>query len=959
MIRTCSTRHSLNLRWGSRRLLHWELAFCLFRGIFQRLKPLLRLNQARQQSNPCLSIVFFSSLFLLPIQAVADVEQVNMAALSDQAIPGSLHYQTLGVGLRGSLKSIDIAYLADTTYYGVIVDLTLEECESERYEGCRQAAYANNQGGWDGIRSFDINDYELKPDKYYRLLVAGSGPWGSMGKLFFYGSQEDLFLEGNHVPATPADLYFILHGADRGEIKTACCSSVAFIPGLQSSRLYGVESSSELSGEIKLWEPVTIGGALISRLYLDDRGSSLRSDIYTKDIIGEAVIPWAGPNVYKSFVSDMNSLKNEGAIDDWRPLPYEWRLSVDEIVSGGFKDGEAISYLRATSSPYMIQTIKELAEKSKTGKVTLVAHSNGGLIAKALMMKLSDLGLDHIVDKIILVAVPQTGTPMAIGALLHGFDQGFPLLVSAKAIREFGKNMPGAYGLLPSFSYFDSVSDPVITFDGEGGLEWFDKSKTLFTKEISVFSSLEAFLRAAEGREVPQYSDLQSPLVLNESLLDQASEIHKRIDAWIPPTNVEVIQIAGWGLDTVKGLRYFQGMKKGKPVISYEPLITEDGDGTVVVPSALEIATSTDNVKRYWLNIAKINDTNFPNRKHSDIFELKLLRDFISELIKGEDITNDERLTVTNLHLRPNKKLRFFLHSTTATLDMFDSEGRHTGEATTTGETEEEIPGSTYQKFGDVSYISISSESVAAINRISQPRLGRSALHISIRPLVSDVDLSDLETEGSFTLKIEESEGDQATSTTYADIPLATSTVAIVDVADSIADFDKLEVDTDGDGDIDAEVLPGETFKSAETSNPSHLDQDTVSAASVEQVKPPSSRVSRSSSRRSETGQGAPHKDGPSNAGDVVFIESSKDKQTEEVPDSTALVTDTEQTVSEEIALVNTSDVTNVDSATDETASVFAAIDSPKTISLFQSLLAKLKLFIWFISDYFTIHYEK
>jgi hypothetical protein len=31
-----------------------------------------------------------------------------------------------------------------------------------------------------------------------------------------------------------------------------------------------------------------------------------------------------------------------------------------------------------------------------------------------------------LVDKVIFVAIPQLGTPQAVGALLHSYDQGIP-----------------------------------------------------------------------------------------------------------------------------------------------------------------------------------------------------------------------------------------------------------------------------------------------------------------------------------------------------------------------------------------------------------------------------------------------------------------------------------------------------------------------------------------------------
>ncbi|MBI5405902.1 hypothetical protein HY972_02605 [Candidatus Kaiserbacteria bacterium] len=126
--------------------------------------------------------------------------------------------------------------------------------------------------------------------------------------------------------------------------------------------------------------------------------------------------------------------------------------------------------LRATSSPYISQELRRLAKSSKTGKVTIVAHSNGGLMTKALIQKLVDTEAAKLIDKIIFIAVPQAGTPQAISAILHGYEQGLPkdwlsVFLSPETARTLTANMPSAYNLLPSANYFTYVDNPVVKFD--------------------------------------------------------------------------------------------------------------------------------------------------------------------------------------------------------------------------------------------------------------------------------------------------------------------------------------------------------------------------------------------------------------------------------------------------------------------------------------------------------------
>ena len=118
-------------------------------------------------------------------------------------------------------------------------------------------------------------------------------------------------------------------------------------------------------------------------------------------------------------------------------IPYDWRLTPDQILDKGAEVAPGkISYLVATSSPYIIQELKRLAATSKTKKVTIIAHSNGGLVTKRLIEK---LGVDAatLVDKVIFVAVPQWArrkqsvrcfTGMIRDYLHHLFHTGFQMV---------------------------------------------------------------------------------------------------------------------------------------------------------------------------------------------------------------------------------------------------------------------------------------------------------------------------------------------------------------------------------------------------------------------------------------------------------------------------------------------------------------------------------------------------
>jgi hypothetical protein len=214
--------------------------------------------------------------------------------------------------------------------------------------------------------------------------------------------------------------------------------------------------------------------------------------------------------------------------------------------------------------------------------------------------------------------------------------------------------------------------------------------------------------------------------------------------------------------------------------------MTIDGDGTVVVPSALWTAMNTG-VEKYWVDLKSygadgILHSNI-NRKHADILEiaevLELLRNVIvrNGNIPENYIKSNKPINTTNI---PN--LRFTLHSP-LTLDLYDSEGNHTG-ISTTGEVEENIPGSRYLTFGEVKYISV-------------PKTAN--LHLEMKGYAA----------GSFTLDVEEANGETTLNkTSFAGIPSRENTNVTMELSNGLTNSDSLLFDENGDGTTDLSLLP-------------------------------------------------------------------------------------------------------------------------------------------------------
>ena len=255
-------------------------------------------------------------------------------------------------------------------------------------------------------------------------------------------------------------------------------SSVMFFPGVMSSKLYEELGSIDCGTSVvgnecfrnsELW--VSINDANHQKLSLNTFGKSIYP-VYTKDdttsVNDEAETGITdevfGTNVYNSFINSLRNWKQDGTIPDYAFIPYDWRLSLNDIITNGAsttRNKLEFSNSQDFSESYILKKLQELQKNSGNGKVTLIGHSNGGLVIKALVQKLKDTNnpLYNQIDKIILIAVPQVGTPDAVVMLLHGKPLAKGWVMDNARAREIAKNMPAVYNLLPSSSYFSTV-DP-------------------------------------------------------------------------------------------------------------------------------------------------------------------------------------------------------------------------------------------------------------------------------------------------------------------------------------------------------------------------------------------------------------------------------------------------------------------------------------------------------------------
>jgi pimeloyl-ACP methyl ester carboxylesterase len=642
---------------------------------------------------------------------------------------------------------------------------------------------------------------------------------GTATKSYSLAQAENIYTFTSAFPKGKYGYHFEANGGAvrfpaEGELKfTTGYDNVIFLPGVAGSRLY--ESYIAMDSEhcltdtgdnyLKRWLPKT--DCDNTKLLLDQYGESIK-DIVTKDVINEVITPEAGPNIYKSFLDDLASWKSAGTIADYSAIPYDWRLSLGDLFTKGVKNADGyIDYKIRPDidhEPYIMSEFKRMAETSDTGKVTIIGHSNGGLLAKELMRRLKLEDKEILADKVIFVAVPEVGTPDAVVSLLHGSNIG-PLngIISNRAqTREIAQNMPTTYNLLPSAEYYTTQTGrtvPIATFDDS---LTFANQKRDYGYVLTNYGELTNFLLGTEVRPTPDYYKLNLPAKANEGLLTSAKWKHEELDAWTPASTTKVIEIAGWGIDTIAGIKYEEEATcvrshAVRTIFTYTEIcdvyatstkltdvLTVNGDETVVSDSAHYLVNKgTANSDRWWVDLPAYNFGPTLDRTHKNILEIENLRTFIKNQITN--ITESLNFVSTTKPTDSRPIIKYELHSPLS-LNLYNGEGKHTG-LSITGEIEENIPGTYYREIGDTKYIIAPADIVQ---------------HLVLEGYA----------EGSFSLDIEKKDGDTILAeTSFSAIPSKIGTIVKLDVpvnSDIISPnaLSPLQIDFNGDNIIDVSM---------------------------------------------------------------------------------------------------------------------------------------------------------
>ncbi|HIJ40659.1 MAG TPA: hypothetical protein HPP90_06215 [Deltaproteobacteria bacterium] len=257
-------------------------------------------------------------------------------------------------------------------------------------------------------------------------------------------------------------------------------------------------------------------------------------------------------------------------------VPYDWRMDLHDIVT-----------------QYLIPAIDNAKKKTGKGKVNIIAHSMGGLVVRAYIQGDHDYEIRNDIERFAMVATPNAGSCTAY----YLWEGGDPLL--ADNIVKDGQLWKNFYSNTTQKNYKDTIGESV--WDFETYKMW--KYYTGHNSQNEPIMGLKALLPTDEFLGPKPLAKLKREE--NNVLYDLNEGIYKDNNTRMAKQDnntegiIKTIVFAGKGKQTIESIdvgagSFFSAYKDGFPTPEKDVKsahMTEDGDGTVLLSSALLPAT--------------------------------------------------------------------------------------------------------------------------------------------------------------------------------------------------------------------------------------------------------------------------------------------------------------------------------------------------------------------------------
>lgn len=423
----------------------------------------------------------------------------------------------------------------------------------------------------------------------------------------------------------------VLRIGGSGSPGTTSKEPVIIVPGILGSRLNRVSDGEEVW--LNSFELIKPGPDLyLNQLKLDKFGNEI-IDINSTLILEREFL------VFPFY---------ENLIDKFESNGY---IRGGDVVIFDYDRRKSISLL----SLELKQVIDNKASFSPTGKVSIVAHSMGGVLTKEYLRQ--NEGDSSKINNIVIAGAPQLGAVKAFNLLNFRDNLNVPIL-NPDTAKDISQNMPSVYQLLPSQEYINQSGGYIEDYrGGQYKVLNYDETKNFMVNDSR-----------------------------NESLLSLAESFHRDLDNF-KIDGPKITNLVGCNTKTLVGVKLFDNKKAD--------VVLTGGDGTVPFVSARQM-------------FSNLNQSNYYAVRGFDHFGL-VSRDqalnFISASIIGNiipslsDIKSDDSFCYFDAR-------RFFLFSTHSpvNLKVYDEQGNYIG-LNEDGDVNIGIPDGDFIRIGENNFV--------------------------------------------------------------------------------------------------------------------------------------------------------------------------------------------------------------------------------------------------------------
>ncbi|GAA1378313.1 alpha/beta fold hydrolase [Catellatospora chokoriensis] len=487
----------------------------------------------------------------------------------------------------------------------------------------------------------------------------------------------------------------------------------------------------------------------------------------------------AGTDVYRSTVEHLMSngyvLDRNNKPEPNETLflyPFDWRRSAQANATA------------------LLQLVDRIRDVTGHDKVNILAHSQGGLVVRAMLSLAGSYGR---VNRVVTLGTPNLGAALAISVMKYKLSCMPPAsllggcILNRDTVRDVAQNFSGLLELLPSDPYYWAIGSPIVRkydADGDGQIDG----------------------RLDEGQVFALFNDTSQH---NPSLILAAQAWHDSHDLWNPvDSSVGLVRVFGYDYLTPQRINLTQDIEcdtgDWAPPNCYALEHAEfdqdyDGDGVVPKGSATmvnPVHDLTGGRPSYGVRYG-----------HNSMVLKKDVIDYAVAVMRVNGPTNAITADPTTFavtgavapasftqHVDPPDGIEITVAGNTHGL-VTDADGWRTGVTdAATGWTASDIPGSTYHEAPAYATVGLTTETTGtATGRWTVTAPGDVRIRVY-----------------GYT------DGVKTSLTPYPPIRAAAGAVlTLADLAVPMGTAPAVAVDDDGDGDVDRTVAPMPTVTGA------------------------------------------------------------------------------------------------------------------------------------------------